>query len=109
MFPPKRDQIWRFLKKIVPLGVLTTILLRFSSGRQQKNKFDNVDMNFDGNSASDGGQDTNGNPAGANLGARPKVRRSAPASDQVVPNENRSEENDDLEDSNSDDDFYIYR
>ena len=109
MFPPKRDQIWRFLKKIFPLGLLTTILLRFSSGRQQKNKFDNVDMNFDGNSASDGGQDTNGNPAGANLGARPKVRRSAPASDQVVPNENRSEENDDLEDSNSDDDFYIYR
>ena len=80
-----------------------------SSGRQQKNRFDNVDMNFEGNSSSDGGQDTNGNPAGANLGARPKVRRSAPASDQVVPNENRSEENDDLEDNNSDDDFYIYR
>ena len=69
-------------------------------------------MNFQReNSASEnGGQDTNGNPAGANLGARPKVRRSAPASDQVVPCENRDNtENDDIEDNTSDDDFYIYR
>ena len=65
-------------------------------------------MNFEGNSASDGGQDTNGNPAGANLGARPKVRRSGPVSDQVVPCENR-DENEDIEDNASDDDFYIYR
>ena len=85
------------------------ITILFFQGVNKKIGFDNVDMNYEGNSASDGGQDTNGNPAGANLGARPKVRRSAPASDQVVPNENRSEENEDLEDNNSDDDFYIYR
>ena len=85
------------------------ITILFFQGVNKKIEFDNVDMNYEGNSASDGGQDTNGNPAGANLGARPKVRRSAPASDQVVPNENRSEENEDLEDNNSDDDFYIYR
>ena len=98
------------MKDFVGFSLSTTILLRFCFFRAStKNRFDNVDMNFEGNSASDGGQDTNGNPAGANLGARPKVRRSAPASDQVVPNENRSEENDDLEDNNSDDDFYIYR
>ena len=67
-----------------------------------------------------GGQDTNGNPAasaasnlrtssGNNLGARPKVRRNViSVRDQVVPNENH-EDNDEAEENNSDEDFYVYR
>lgn len=53
-------------------------------------------------SASEEGQDTNGNLN--NLGARPKIRLQQ---DQVVPNEIPDENEDN--DETSDDDFYIYR
>ena len=58
-----------------------------------------------------GGQDANGNLSN-NLGARPKVRsgtKFSNAGDQVVPQEIRDDNDEKEENSDADDDFYVYR